>query len=215
MGKWIWAVLRIILIIIIPFVILIRGSVFLHSQYHFLPSLALLGGLALTFVILQIYLTFFYQRVFGGKRRRGALWRRSVLIAALLVSYAGYGLLYLSSKNAKSPGVAREFRSLHPILRMGVSTILLLDRNLVVTDADRQPEDYKRMGLQQKSHSLHFRQSSGYVHAIDIRTRDRSGMRNFLLKGYFRTMGFNVLRHSGTGDHLHISLLSHDRPYAY
>ena len=124
-------------------------------------------------------------------------------------------MLYISGKNVKSTEIAREYTSLHPILRLGVTTILLVDKNLVVTDANRTPEDYRRMGLDDKSQSLHYRQKDGYTHAIDIRTNGRSGIRNFLLKIYFRAMGFNVMRHGGTGDHLHISLLSHDRPHAF
>ena len=213
--KWFFQILRILALVGLPFILLVRGSVYLHEQHHFLPTLALLGGLALTFVILLIYITFFYGRIFGHSGRSGSFKRRSILLGIVLLSYAGYGLLYLSGKNAKSSDVAKEFRSLHPILRMGVSTILLLDRDLVITDANRLPENYKKMGLPSKSHSLHYRQTSGYVHALDIRTRGRSSLRNHLLKWYFRGMGFNVLRHVGTEDHLHISLLSHDRPYAY
>jgi hypothetical protein len=69
------------------------------------------------------------------------------------------------------------------------------------------------MGLPTKSHSLHFKQSDGFSHAIDIRVKGRSEVRNWLLERYFRMMGFNTLRHFGTADHLHVSLLSHDRPH--
>ena len=98
--------------------------------------------------------------------------------------------------------------------RLGVSTVIFLDRDLVVTDADRQPEDYKRMGLKANKRSLHYKQSNGYSHALDIRTNGRGELRNTLLRGYFTLMGFNTLRHGGTGDHLHISLHSHDSPGA-
>ena len=84
----------------------------------------------------------------------------------------------------------------------------------MITDANRVPEDYRKMGLKSKSRSLHYRQKNGFVHAIDIRTKGRSEFRNFCLKWYFRLMGFNVLRHGGTGDHLHVSLFSHDSPGA-
>ncbi len=203
------------ILVILPFMVLIRGSVYLHEKYHFLPSLALIGGLSLTFVLLSIYVTFFYGRIYGHIGTAGSLKRRSVLILVVLLSYVAYGLIYLSNGNVKNPEVAREFLSLHPILRMGVSTVVLVDSKLVVTDANRLPEDYRSMGLNSKNHSLHYRQSSGYVHALDIRTHERSGIRNFLMKWYFRAMGFRVLRHYGTGDHLHISLMSHDRPGAY
>jgi hypothetical protein len=166
-----------------------------------------------TFVVLFLYLTFFF-----GRRRRESGKRsvkgRALLIGALLFSYCIYGLFYVSGKNVKSKAVGKEYRSLHPILRMGISTIIFLDPSLILTDANRVPEDYRKMGLKTKGHSLHYKQSDGYAHAVDIRTNGRSGIRNYLLKLYFNMMGFNVMRHGGTGDHLHISLLSHDRPYA-
>ena len=83
-----------------------------------------------------------------------------------------------------------------------------------MTDANRVPEDYRKMGLKSKKRSLHYKQKNGFVHAMDIRTNGRGEVRNFLLKTYFQLMGFNVLRHGGTGDHLHVSLHSHDNPGA-
>ena len=120
----------------------------------------------------------------------------------------------MSGENFKSEGIKNEIRKVHPILRLSLSTLIHLDSGLIITDADRQPEDYKKMGLPSKSHSLHYKQSNGYAHAIDLRTRGRGEFRNFLIKSYFQLMGFNTLRHGGTGDHLHVSLISHDRPYA-
>ncbi len=207
--------LRLVVIATLPFILLIRGSIWLHTDYRVYPIIALAGGLLMTFVLLSIYLMFFYDRITGYMGGRSAFKKRSAILLLILISYCGYGILYISGKNVKSPDIASEFRSLHPVLRLGVSTILLADKDLVITDADRVPEDYERMGLSRKSQSLHYRQSNGYVHAMDIRTQGRGGIRNFVLKWYFRLMGFNVLRHGGTGDHLHISLLSHDRPHAY
>lgn len=206
--KFLIKIILLTLIATIPFVVLIRGSVYLHEAYHFFPMAAIIGGVSLTCVILLFYVTFF----FGPSKSFVARLRIIILV---LLFYGGYALLYLSTKNAKSDTVAREYTSLHPVLRLGVSTILLIDKQTVITDANRLPEDYQRMGLQHKNQSLHYRQSNGYVHALDVRTNGRSTVRNFLLKWYFRAMGFRVLRHGGTGDHLHISLLSHDRPSAY
>ena len=76
------------------------------------------------------------------------------------------------------------------------------------------PEDYRKMGLPTKGHSLHYHKSNGYAHAVDLRTNNHSEIRNFALKMYFKLMGFNTLRHVGTGDHLHISLNSKDVPGA-
>ena len=131
-----------------------------------------------------------------------------------MLGYALHGILFFSDANAKSKTVQKEFTSLHPILRLSTSTILYLDNELIMTDANRVPEDYQKMGLKSKKRSLHYKQSNGYVHAMDIRTNGRSEIRNFLLKTYFQLMGFNVLRHGGTGDHLHVSLKSFDSPGA-
>ena len=208
MGKFIFRLFSIFAIAILPFVVLIRGSVYLHAKYHFFPLAAIIGGFSLTCVILLLYVTFFF-----GPSKSFKLRLRLVLL--VLIFYGFYAMLYVSAKNTKSREVSREFTSLHPVLRLGASTILLLDKSMVITDANRVPEDYEKMGLRTKSNSLHYRQSNGYVHAFDIRTQGRSEIHNFMMKWYFRAMGFRVIRHGGTGDHLHISLLSHDRPYAY
>ena len=54
--------------------------------------------------------------------------------------------------------------------------------------------------------------TSRLVHAVDLRTKGKSELRNKLVSWYFRMMGFNTLRHVGTADHLHVSISSHDRP---
>ena len=207
-------ILKTLVILVLPFFVLIRGAVFLHESYSLLPWVSIIGGIFGSAAILFLYFNVIYGRLTG---RLGSLQvlKRSFLVAILLVLlYSLPGLLYLSGNNAKHADVRREFSSLHPILRLGVSTIVFLDRDLIITDAKRFPEDYRRMGLKTKKQSLHYRQSSGYVHAMDIRVNGRGEIRNQLLRLYFRAMGFNTLRHVGTDDHLHISLLSHDRPGA-
>jgi hypothetical protein len=62
------------------------------------------------------------------------------------------------------------------------------------------------MGLPPYERSLHLRQDDGYAHAVDLRTAGRSEWRNFLMRSYYRLMGFRTLRHVGTADHLHVSL---------
>jgi hypothetical protein len=62
------------------------------------------------------------------------------------------------------------------------------------------------MGLPEPEWSLHYRQEDGWVHAFDLRTNGRSGIRNWFTGTYFRALGFRVLRHVGTADHLHVSL---------
>jgi hypothetical protein len=140
--------------------------------------------------------------------------RRSMIVFIFVLGYGIYGLIYISGSNVKHKEVKKEYTQLHPILRVAISTIVFLDKDLIITDASRVKEDYKKMRLRSKNRSLHYRQKNGYVHALDLRTNNRSGVRNFLLKSYFYLMGFNTLRHGGTGDHLHISLDSRDSPGA-
>lgn len=212
MKYLLYYLVKIILLLVLPFIFLIRGSVYLHTQHHFYPSMALLGGIIATMALLVIYFSYFYGRMTGKFGSFDALKRRSLLAVVILAVYCINGLLFLSGNNAKTDEVQKEYRSLHPILRLSISTIVYLDKDLILTDASRVPEDYRKMGLKTKRASLHYKQSSGYVHAFDVRTKNQSEVRNFLLKWYFKLMGFNTLRHGGTGDHLHISLLSHDNP---
>ncbi|MEZ4899266.1 MAG: hypothetical protein R2806_20645 [Saprospiraceae bacterium] len=211
-------VLRILLFIIrwalyvtLPFILLIRGGVYLHTHY-FLPGwICITGGAGMAAFVLFLYVYLIQRRFF--KPVSSPHGQRTFLFALLVVgAYCLQSAFYLSGVHAKSSGVQAEFVELHPLLRLSVSTLIHLDRHLLITDAGRWPEDYRKMGLGSKSQSLHFRQSDGYTHALDVRTRDRSWLRNQLLTIYFRAMGFYTLRHGGTGDHLHVSLQSWDRP---
>ncbi len=207
-------VLKVIFLLVFPFIVLIRGSVFLHEQYALYPWFSIAGGVLATAVILLVYFVFLRQQ-FTGEIGNFKTWRNSYwVVLCIVVIYCLPGLLFLSATNAKHPEVRKEFTSLHPILRLGISNILLLDRRLIITDASRFPEDYRKMGLARKNYSLHYRQKNGFAHAVDIRVGDRSIVRNWLLEQYFRAMGFRTLRHVGTADHLHVSLMSHDRPGA-
>lgn len=200
------------IILTLPFIILIRGAVFLHENYYFLPWLSILGGVLASGFLLFIYIIFIHGK-FTGRLGSFKIMKFSYWIAVILVLvYCVPALLFLSKSNSKHTEVQKEFTSLHPILRLGISTVINLDKGLVITDANRVPEDYRKMGLKTKGHSLHYKQSDGYSHAIDIRVKGRSEVRNWLLERYFRMMGFNTLRHDGTADHLHVSLMSHDRP---
>ena len=91
-------------------------------------------------------------------------------------------------------------------MRVALSTFILADDDLVITDVARTPADYVAMGLPVRDASHHYRQRDGYVHAIDLRTIGRPQWRNWITQQYFRTMGFRTLRHVGTADHLHVGL---------
>lgn len=207
-------ILRVVLIIVLPFFILIRGSVFIHNRYDLGPWMSLSGGALITAFLLFIYMTFIYRRFTKKFGDSDNLKRRSLFALALVVLYCGYGLFFISTDNFKNPALRAEISELHPLLRMGVSTFILMDKDMIITDASRVPEDYRKMGLKTAKNSLHYKQKDGYAYAIDLRTNNRNEGRNRMMQLYFKLLGFNTLRHIGTDDHLHISLTCHYRPYA-
>ncbi len=204
-------ILRVVLIIVLPFFILIRGSAFIHNRHDLGAWMSLGGGALITAFLLFIYMTFIYRRFTKKFGDSDNLKRRSLFALALVVLYCGYGLFFISSDNFKNPALKSEISDLHPLLRLGVSTFILMDKNMIITDASRVPEDYKKMGLKTAKNSLHYKQQDGYAYAIDLRTNNRNETRNMIMQLYFRILGFNTLRHTGTGDHLHVSLTCHYR----
>ncbi len=191
------------LVVVLPFFTLIRTSVFLLHRYSVSGWTALLGGALATVLLLLIYLAFLSLR-FGGKGRVPKALRRG---AGLLVgAYCLYGLIFLSSANAKTDEIRNTYSSLSPVLRVALSTLLLVDREGVLTDTGRTAGDYQRWGLPVNGASLHLPQADGYVHAVDIRTLGRPEWQNRAVAFYFRMMGFETIRHVGTADHLHVGL---------
>lgn len=188
---------------LLPFIVLIRSSLYAYTNYSLNGWLALLGGALVTALLLMGY-AIVVNYAFTKSYRVHKYIRRALI--AVVLAYCGYGLLYLSGVNAKNPQVHSYYGSLHPILRVTLATTILADGDLVVTDLQRSPEDYDAMGLSAKNNSMHYPQSSGYVHAADIRTLGRAEWKNWLTEKVFRLLGLQTLRHVGTADHLHISL---------
>lgn len=190
-------------LIILPFFLLIRTSVFLSTNFEMNAWLALSGGAFSTILLLVCYVMIFLRK---SKNRlltlRFSFWGMGTLVTAFCI----YGVFYLSGVHAKNDAVRDVYRSLHPVLRVAVTTATLSDGELVITDIQREPEDYAQMGLPLNQRSLHFKQQNGFVHAIDLRTNGRSEFRNFFLRLSFRLMGLKTLRHTGTADHLHVAL---------
>lgn len=200
-GKLAFATFRILVIVTLPFVVLIRGAVWLHQDHGAPTWLALLASSVATLVLLTLYGMVVSRRL-TGRARLGqiAKW----VAAPLVVGYCGYALLHLSRVNAKDDAVRSVYTATHPLLRVALTTLILVDRDAVITDLARTPGDYGRMGLPINQNSLHYRQPDGWVHAVDLRTR--GPLRSLLVEWYFRAMGFATLRHVGTADHLHVSL---------
>lgn len=197
-----WPAFRLVLLLALPFFILVRGSVYAYSELGWGTWVSTGAGVLAALLVLLAYLTWAWRRLTGRKLPR--LLARGVLSVGIVGT--AYGLLYLSASNAKSPGLRQEFRSLHPLLRLGASTLMLADREAVLTGMGRTVEDYLKMGLPVNESSLHFKLADRYVHALDLRTVGRPEWKNHLTYGYFRVMGFRTLRHVGTADHIHVSL---------
>jgi len=188
---------------VLPFFTLVRVSVFLFQHYGLSSWPALGGGAAATVFLLTLYLVAVSLKV-GGKGRvpRSLLKGTGVLVGG----YCLFTLLYLAAGNAKTAEVRATYTGLNPLLRVGVSTLLLADRDGVLTATDRRLEDYAAWGLSANEASLHLPQEDGYVYAVDIRTRGRPEWRNRAVALLLRGMGFGAIRHVGTADHLHVYL---------
>lgn len=190
---------------LLPFYLLVRTSVYLNLEHGYSGWLTLVGGMSVSIFLLLTYLFFLFQKIKNRKRR----FQFSLGGAGTMVfGFCLLSLFYLSGVNAKSDEIRDVYRSMHPILRVAISTVTLADNDLVITDIERVMSDYGAMGLPVNPNSLHYRQDeTGYVHAIDLRTRGRSEIRNFLLQTSLEIMGFQTLRHVGTDDHLHVELI--------
>lgn len=197
-----WTALAVV-VAALPFFLLIRGGVFAFQVWGLgtWPALAL-AALA-TAALLGLYAFVLGRKLGAGERTRRLLTRGAMAVA---IAYVAYGLVFIASENVKTDAVRSEYSSVHPLLRVAASALVLADRGAVITDAGRTAEDYWLMGLPTNEASLHFEQETGYVHALDLRTNGRSELRNRVVELGFWALGFHSLRHVGTADHLHLSL---------
>lgn len=195
--------LRVTALAALPFALLVRGSVATSRYLHAPGWLAVgLGGI-LCAICLSLWGAWLWHRLTGRRRSRAIALR---LALPLVFAFSVYTLGWLSHANAKSPAVRERWSDLHPSLRIAIGTAGLADRDFVVTEIGREGSDYDRMGLRRVRNSLHYTQPDGWIHAVDLRTRGHSELRNFFLRLYYEAMGFDTLRHKGTADHLHVSL---------
>jgi hypothetical protein len=204
--SWKKMVLKMVLGVIalpLPFFLLVRVSVFMYNNYQANGWLALTMGCLATVILLLLYGGVFVYKFGMGKKAIKYIFRG---ILVLVVAYTFYGMLYYSSLNTKTEEIHSYYRSLHPIMRVALTTVTLADSEVVVTDIQRHPEDYKRMGLPENKYSLHYVQPSGYVHAVDLRTKDRPWWKNWMFEYSFKLLGLSTIRHVGTADHLHVYL---------
>ncbi|MBO6794072.1 MAG: hypothetical protein JJ895_09180 [Balneolaceae bacterium] len=190
-------------LVILPFFILIRTAVHLNISEQWNAWGALLGGTGVCILFLSLLFFFVFRKV-KNKKLMAKLCVSS--ISMLVGGFIIYGLLYLNSVNAKSDEIRDVYRSLHPILRVAVTSTTLADNELVITDISRTQDDYIAMGLTPLQSSMHYEQETGFVHAIDLRTIGHSEIRNVSLEWGLNLLGFKTIRHVGTADHLHVAL---------
>lgn len=202
--------------LVLPFFLLLRGSVTIYDLTEWNPYICIAIAALASMTALYFYLTWIVGHWVRKKKEVEKAKRVNLRLVAVAVSgFCLYAILYLAAGNAKTKDVQGEYLDTHPLLRLGVSAFILFDHNLVVTDMTREKADYLDMGLFSKNKSLHYVQSDGYVHALDLRVNDRAAWRNTILENYFWLMGYMVHRHGGTSDHLHISIPSKDSPGAW
>lgn len=196
------ASLKALAVVALPFLVYVRAAVYLYRLGAH-PWIAILASAVLTFGIVSGFVILIARRF-----RRRARVPTVVKWAALPVvfTWCVYAAFYLSRVNVKSEDVRAYYSAVHPILRIALSTIVLVDPDVVVTDMGRVPASYRRMGLPVNHRTMHYVQSDGWVHAVDLRTRGRWEIRNRAVQLYFWSMGFSTLRHVGTADHLHVQL---------
>lgn len=187
----------------LPFFLLIRGGVTAYRVWGLGTWPALVLAVVATGALLGLYAIIVGRRMGAGPRMRRVLSRTAMGVAA---AYAAYGLVFIASENVKFESIRAEYASVHPLLRVAASALVLVDAEAVITDAGRTPEDYWLMGLPRAEASLHFPQETGFIHALDLRTNGRSEVRNRVVELGFWALGFHSLRHVGTADHLHLSL---------
>ncbi|HET9387556.1 MAG TPA: hypothetical protein VFO67_20645 [Gemmatimonadales bacterium] len=201
--------LKIGLIIVLPFGVLVRGSVFIYEHGHTPVWVAVLTAAFLTAGVITAYAVWLARKFTkaGGRSGRGLIVPVAKWVALpLVVFYCGYSLLYLASVNAKSAPVRAYYHSVHPLMRLALSTLVLIDRDMIITDMGRLPEDYAKMGLPTNTRTRHYKQADGWIHAVDLRTTGRGAIKNRGVQFYFWAMGFDTRRHVGTADHLHVEL---------
>ena len=100
MKSVVYQIFKLILFLILPFIFLIRGAVFLHDHYQSAPWTAILGATIATAFLLIIYMTVFYGRITGTIGNGNSFKRRTFFSLALVIGYSVYGLFFMSNNNS-------------------------------------------------------------------------------------------------------------------
>ena len=185
------------------FAILVRGSVFSYDTWAFGASLSLVSAVLMTvpFLLLGAWVII---RGRGIVRRFQLMLIRGAIMIAFI--YIGYAVLYVASTNAVPDEIREEYQTIHPLLRLAASPVIVFDPSAFRHPDGSVLEDYRLMGLSANEANLHFAQANDLIHSLDLVTDSRSEWRNRAIELGFWALGFHSLRHRGVGDHLHVSL---------
>jgi len=203
MARWLLRILAAGLLVALPFALLVRGALVASAAWRWHAWLAVAFGALLAALAVSVVAWWTLRRLSMRPSFRTVATRVGL---PLVIVFCSFSLLYLSGSNAKSAEIREAYPRLHPILRLAVGTVRLVDTRIVVTDVERGPTSYAAMRLPRPTNSFHYRQKDGTVHAIDLRTEGRGALRNGLVQLYFELLGFETVRHVGTADHLHVRL---------
>ena len=185
------------------FAILVRGSVFSYDTWAFGASLSLVSAVLMTvpFLLLGAWVIIRGRGIV--RKVRHTLIRGTISIAFI---YMGYAVLYVASTNAVPDEIREEYQTIHPLLRLAASPVIVFDPSAFRHPDGSVLEDYRLMGLSANEANLHFVQKDDLIHSLDLVTDNRSEWRNRAIELGFWAFGFHSLRHRGLGDHLHVSL---------
>ena len=185
------------------FAILVRGSVFSYDTWAFGASLSLVSAVLMTvpFLLLGAWVIIRGRGIV--RKVRHTLIRGTISIAFI---YIGYAVLYVASTNAVPDEIREEYQTIHPLLRLAASPVIVFDPSAFRHPDGSVLEDYRLMGLSANEANLHFMQTDDLIHSLDLVTDNRSEWRNRAIELGFWAFGFHSLRHRGLGDHLHVSL---------
>jgi len=185
------------------FAILVRGSVFSYDTWAFGASLSLVSAVLMTVPFLLLGARVIIRGRGIVRRFQLMLIRGAIMIAFI---YIGYAVLYVASTNAVPDEIREEYQTIHPLLRLAASPVIVFDPSAFRHPDGSVLEDYRLMGLSANEANLHFVQKDDLIHSLDLVTDNRSEWRNRAIELGFWAFGFHSLRHRGLGDHLHVSL---------
>ena len=175
-----------------------------YTSLQFNPVISIGLSAIVLFLFWMIILTII-SFLISGRILINKYVRNTILLS--LFAYTGFATFFVNQANFKSSEIQDAYLHLHPVVRLGLTTTILVDSEIMITDGKRTKDDYINWGLTPLQRSDHYIQkTTGYVHAVDIRTIGRPEWKNNLIEFGFKLMGYKTLRHVGTADHLHIYL---------